>query len=230
MMKTYIFLVAILPFSLDASEKQTISDRVEFNENGQRVVIRTSQWPDNKGGSLNIEQKLMVGNDGALHYDYATQTADTQLYHRQLCAIQGMDPAWDGDATVSGDGAGWHCSNVIEHESGNLPEEPRSSSTPPRSIDFVIANAPRGTEEAGRNFLSSGSIRYQSSMAGSMQGSVSVDGRCSTRYSQNYGNPFTGSHTAMVSCIVHEPRSVSTRMEGCVPKQCGSDNGDISVR
>lgn len=63
-----------------------------------------------------------------------------------------------------------------------------------------------------------------------MQGSVRVDGRCTTYVSQHFANPFTGSHIAQVTRIVHEPRFVTTGMEGCVPKPCGNAAGTLSVR
>lgn len=230
-MNKYALLLATLPFSMQASEQQTTRDRVEFGNEGERIVVRTSQWPDFKKGLVDVEQRLWVDSDGILHYDYRKQSGVTQRYHRQFCAEDGMIPAWNGDATFSDNSAGWHCSNSMEQESrATIPIEDSATWTRPRSVDYVFSTAPSGTAQAGVNFRSSGSVRFESSQTGSIQASASVDGRCRTDFSQYYGSAFSGYHEASVTCIVYEPRFVSTRMEGCVPRQCGHANGTISVR
>jgi len=230
-MKFSIALLVLLPLHAHADGQQAPQDSVIFDASGQRIVLQTREWSDLDGGHVSVQQKLRVGEDGHLHYTFEEQSSATQAYHRALCAMDGLEPAVGGTAIFVGETTGWHCNSIIEHgQDEELPDRDRSTGLPSRAVDFVAANAPTGSAAAGTNFLSTGSIRFQSSQAGSMQGSVRVDGRCATYFSQYFANPFTGSHIAQVSCIVHEPRFVTTGMEGCVPKQCGNATGTISVR
>ncbi len=225
-----LLLIASIPFSSHADEQSTIDDRIEFDSLGQRVVIRTSPWAGLKGTTVNVEQKLYVNEDGNLHYNYHQQSTSTQLFHQTLCAEDGMLPAMGGETVFIGSTTGWHCSRVVEYDPDAPPLQTESSLNPVKSVDYVFTNAPSGSAAVGVNFYSTGSARFQSSQAGSLRGSVQVDGRCSTYFSQYYGTPFTGDHSARVVCIVHQPRFVSTGAEACVPKQCGRSTGTISVR
>lgn len=230
-MKFSIALLALLPLHAHADGQPPPQDSVTFDASGQRIVLQTREWSDFGGGHMAVQQKLRVGEDGNLHYTFEDQSSATQAYHRALCDVDGLEPAIGGTAIFVGEGTGWHCNSVIEHgQDEELPDGERSTDLPPRSVDFVVANAPTGSALAGTNFLSTGNVRFQSSQAGSMQGGVQVDGRCSTYFSKYFANPFTGSHIAQVSCIVHQPRFVTTGMEGCVPQQCGNATGTISVR
>lgn len=202
-----------------------------MNTSGERILIRTSEWPDFEGGLVAVEQRLLMNEDGNLTYQHSRQSKATQLYHEAFCLEKNARPA-GGEAVLKGSIAAWICELSDRDEAldpeATSPQHPQASTD--RSIDYVFANAPNGSASAGVNFHSTGTIRYSSSSSGSMQGSVSVDsGRCTTYFSQHYNSPFSGSHIATAICIVHEPRRISTKMEGCVPRLCGFDSGSVTI-
>jgi hypothetical protein len=232
MMKRISLMIAmVIPFSLYAKEQAIFQDRVELGAAGSRVVVRSALWPDAERGMVNIEQRFQVNADGNLRYDYDEQDERTKAYHRSYCAESGLDPFVDGEVTFTPEAAGWHCSKDELYEEGEeLSDVQRSVAGQDRSVDFVTARAPSGSTQVGVNFPAIGYITYQSSQAGSMQGSVHVDFRCRTYVSKHYSNPFSGNHEARVSCLAHDSRFLTTGMEGCVPRICGNDRGTISVR
>jgi len=232
MMKgTFLMIAMVIPFSLHAEEQEVFQDRVEFDVAGSRVVVRSALWPESKSGMVKVEQRFQVDADGNLRYEYDEQDERTKAYHRSYCAESGLDPFVGGEVTFTPEAAGWHCSNVELHEVGEQPSDAQSSVTgQDRSVDFVTARAPSGTTQIGVNFLAMGYVSYQSSQAGSMKVSVHVDQRCRTDVSRHYSTPFSGNHEARVNCIAHDSRFLTTGMEGCVPRLCGSDRGTISVR
>ncbi|MCW6029741.1 hypothetical protein K4043_17125 [Stenotrophomonas sp. SRS1] len=194
-------------------------------------MVRTTEWPDFEGGFVAVEQRLLMNEDGNPTYQYSRQSKATQLYHEAFCLEKNARPA-GGEAVLKGSLAAWICE--LGDEDKALDPEVATHQYPgalmDRSTDYVFANAPNGSARVGVNFHSTGTIRYSSSSSGSMRGSVSVDsGRCTTNFSQFYARPFSGSHVATAICIVHEPRRISTKMEGCVPRLCGSDNGSVAI-
>lgn len=99
-----------------------------------------------------------------------------------------------------------------------------------KSTDYVIAYAPNGQVTAGQNFVSYGTVRFNSSVGGNIQGSAQIDnGRCQTFYSEYYPPNTVGNHTARVLCFAHGPQTMNTLMEGCVPRACASDRGTITA-
>lgn len=223
-----------LAFPASASPPSSLQDRVEMNTHGEQTLIRSSEWPDFEGGIVVVEQRLLMNEEGNPTYQYSRQSKATQLYHEAFCLEKNARPA-GGEAVLKGSIAAWICASSDGDETldpkATSPQRPQASPAhPDRSSDYVFANAPNGSASAGVNFHSTGTIRYSSSSSGSMRGSVSVDsGRCTTDFSQYYGSPFNGNHIATVICIVHEPRRISTKMEGCVPRLCGADSGWITV-
>lgn len=179
---------------------------------------------------VDVEQKLQVNEVGDLEYDFHAQSEATKSFHRSYCAESGLDP-FDGEVTFTPEAGGWNCSSIKLHGEGEVGDEAGTSTFPhDRSIDYVTARAPSGNVQAGVNFFGIGYITFQSSQAGSLQGSVQVDNRCKTYYSQHIAAAFSGNHQAGVNCIAYEPRFLTTGMEGCTPRLCGSDRGTISVR
>ncbi|MEN5039220.1 hypothetical protein ABE424_03430 [Stenotrophomonas sp. TWI1149] len=228
MNKLAITLIIALPVS--AAPPTSQKDRVENTGEG-RTMVRTTEWPDFEGGFVAVEQRLLINEDGDPTYQYSRQSKATQLYHEAFCLEKNAQPA-GGEAVLKGSIAAWICE--LGDENKALDPEVATPQNPgtfmDRSTDYVFANAPNGSARVGVNFHSTGSIRYSSSISGSMRGSVSVDGgRCITNFSQFYASPFSGSHVATAICIVHEPRRVSTKMEGCVPRLCGSDSGSVTI-
>lgn len=82
------------------------------------TVLKTIEWPDFNGGTVEIEQRLVPSADGGLIYAYELQSNVTKLYHLALCEISGMQPS-SGQSTTYGDGAGWTC----ERQGGPAPDE-----------------------------------------------------------------------------------------------------------
>lgn len=225
-----LLLASIAPLSLHANEQATFHDKVEFDEAGSRVVLRTAQWPSLARGMVEVEQRLQVNEVGNLKYDYHTQSEATKEFHSSYCAEIGFDP-FDGEVSFTPEAGGWHCIKD-EVDPGAMPVEQAEapSAMHDRSVDFVTARAPTGSARVGVNFPATGYITYRSSQGGSMQGNVHVDHRCRFYVSKHYNGPFSGNQVAGVSCLAHEPRFLTTGMEGCIPRLCGSDRGTISVR
>jgi len=231
MMKSVSLMFAlVVPLSVHAKDQPKFQDRVEF-DGGSRVVVRSALWPDSRRNMVRIEQRFQVNADGNLRYEFEEQDERTKAYHRAYCAESGLDPFVDGEVTFTPEAAGWHCSKVELHDE----QSPHSGARAPtagqdRSVDYVTARAPSGSTQAGVNFPAVGYLTFQSSQAGSLQGSVHVDYRCKTYISRHYYVPFSGNHQAGVSCLAHDSRFLTTGMEGCIPRLCGSDRGTISVR
>lgn len=232
-MRTLILMMlATLPLLAHAGGELPTQDRVVF-EDGQRVVLRSSLWPDFEGGWIRTEQKLTVNPEGSWVYRYDTQLPETQKYHQLYCSQFGaqFQPMTKGESHLSDGSAGWACVDEMEFPSGdeNAPHNPRSSASP-AAIDYVYATAPSGTAQVGVNFFSYGSARYESSQSGSRSATVHVDnGRCRNFVSDYFSSPFIGDIRLGVSCIVQQPRLVSTGMDVCIPKLCGPASGTISV-
>jgi len=224
-------IALIISFPVSAAPPTSQQDRIEVNTSGESTMVRTTQWPDFEGGFVAVEQRLLMNEDGNPTYQYSRQSKATQLYHEAFCLEKNARPA-GGEAELKGSIAAWICE--LSDEDKALDAEVAAPQYPgplmDRSTDYVFANAPNGSARVGVNFHSTGTIRYSSSSSGSMRGSVSVDsGRCKTNFSQFYAQPFSGSHVATAICIVHQPRRISTNMEGCVPRLCGFDNGSVII-
>lgn len=126
-----LLIVAAMPLPAYSSEhQQKMHDRIVF-EGAERVVFRTSEWPNFEGNAIPVEQKLTVNPDGDLRYDYHAQSPETQAYHRALCAEQGLDAATEGESIFSTDSAGWNCIHVIEYLPGTAPPQLRLLPRPP---------------------------------------------------------------------------------------------------
>lgn len=115
-------LLTVSPHS-SVVHAQEPHDRIEFAADGQRIVLRTSYWPDHTGGTVPVEQRLQVTADGHLRYDFHEQGAETQAYHEALCAESGMEPTRDGEGFIVGNSAGWGCHSVHEYD----PDAPAPS-------------------------------------------------------------------------------------------------------
>jgi len=225
-----LMIALVAPLSLHATDQPKFQDRVEFDATGGRVIVRSALWPDSKRSMVRIEQRYQVNADGNLRYEFEEQDETTKAYHRAYCAESGLDPFDGGEVIFTPEAAGWNCSKVELHEEGSLSGARPSVAGQDRSVDYVTARAPSGSAQVGINFPAVGSITFQSSQAGSLQGSVHVDHRCKIYISRHYYAPFSGNHQAGVSCIAHDSRFLTTGMEGCIPRLCGSDRGTISVR
>lgn len=225
-----LLFASVVPLSLHAGEQAAFRDKVEFNATGERVVVRAADWPSVARGMVEVEQRLQVNQEGNLRYDYEAQSERTKAFHRSYCAEIDMDP-FDGEVSFTPEASGWHCMKEDLH-----PDEDHAFRTVDpagaqgRSADFVTARAPSGSVRVGVNFPAAGSLTYRSSQAGALRGSVHVDHRCRFDVTKHYARPFSGTQAAGVSCIAHESRFLTTGMEGCIPRLCGSDRGTISVR
>lgn len=125
----FALLLTVSPFS-SAAHAQEPHDRIEFTADGHRIVVRTSYWPDHRGGTVPVEQRLQVNANGHLRYDFHAQRAETQAYHEALCAESGMEPMRDGEAFMGGSSAGWGCYSVEEYD----PDAP----IPSFDVDAVV--------------------------------------------------------------------------------------------
>jgi hypothetical protein len=127
-------------------------------------IVRTAEWPDFMGGAVIVEQSLIRNSKGQYVYRYDDQSAATKQYHEASCSDIGMNPAKGESITVGPGSAAWHCSSI---ESNNVIDE--------KSTDYVIAYAPNGQVSAGQNFVSYGTVRFNSSVSGNIQGSAQID-------------------------------------------------------
>ncbi|MFG3448805.1 MULTISPECIES: hypothetical protein [unclassified Stenotrophomonas] len=214
-----------------ATNNQGYSDHVEFDRAGFPVTVRTSEAPDLKGGKMRIEQRLDAIDAESFVYDYHSQSAETKKYHREFCAERGMEPAMDGDSVLSNAVSGWVCRKDMtvpsgqEHEAGST-----SSLESSKAVDYVVVRAPSGTVRVGDNFYAEGQARAQSSRAGALNTTVVVDNRCRHNRVEHHGGPFSTQFFIGVNCIIDQARSVPTRMEACIPDQCGQASGSVTAR
>lgn len=232
-MRTFIILLmTAIPLLASAENESTSQDRVVF-EHGRRVILRTSAWPDFDGGLIRVEQKLSINADGNPTYHYNAQDPETQRYHRLYCdhAGQGFRPMSDGESIFYGGSTGWACSGDLNASPRDTPAQVNPLSAMfPAAADYVYATAPSGSASVGANFYSQGYARYESSLAGAINTVVHVDsGRCRHSASTYHSGPFSGNITLGVNCIVQQPRFVSTGLETCIPKLCGSASGTFSI-
>ncbi|HEL4298249.1 hypothetical protein [Stenotrophomonas maltophilia] len=213
--------VAILMFIVSASAQAADgvpADKQAADEaKAPARIVRSAEWPDFIGGTVSVEQSLTRNSKGQYVYRYDDQSEATKQYHEASCADIGMNPAKGESITVGAGSAAWHCSSI---ESSNVSDA--------KSTDYVIAYAPNGQVSAGQNFVSYGTVRFNSSVSGNIQGSAQIDnGRCQTFYSEHYPPNTVGNHTARVLCFAHSAQTMNTLMEGCVPRACASDRGSI---
>lgn len=182
-------------------------------------IVRSAEWPDSIGGTVSVEQSLTRNSKGQYVYRYDDQSEATKRYHEASCTDIGMNPAKGESITVGPGSAAWHCSSIESNGASDA-----------KSTDYVFAYAPNGQVSAGQNFVSYGTVRFNSSVSGNIQGSAQIDnGRCQTFYSEYYPPNTVGNHTARVLCFAHTPQTMNTLMEGCVPRACASDRGSISA-
>lgn len=213
----YACLVA-LQGHVSAEEHPLSGDRIEQDPGGISYVVRSTEWSDFDGGTVRVEQRLSADGSGRLIYRYDEQTEATKLYHQAFCDSMDMVPSL-GEGSVDGQGAGWGCSSAATDALGTFGH-------PPGSADWVTATAPDGRVPVGVSYHSSGQMRMESSVGGRRQATIGVDnGRCSFTDIKHYGAPFRESSAIAVTCIVNEPRFVSTSMDVCLPTLCGSDRG-----
>lgn len=199
-----------------AADSPLSTDRMVRAVDGSTHIVRASDWTDFNGRTVSVEQRLTLDQSGHLIYRYDAQTTATQLYHQAFCESMNMTPS-RGDGIVRGPATGWACTGTDD------PEEPPAGA---RSADWVIAAAPTGRVPVGTTYTSTSLMRMESSVGGQRSGVIGVDnGRCSYTDITHYGGPFRDSTGLAVACVVHEPRSVSTSMDVCIPKQCHNDRG-----
>ncbi|HFF3761316.1 hypothetical protein [Stenotrophomonas forensis] len=213
--------VAILMFIVSASAQAAdgvpADKQAADKAKAPARIVRSAEWPDFIGGTVSVEQSLTRNSKGQYVYRYDDQSEATKQYHEASCADIGMNPAKGESITVGAGSAAWHCSSI---ESSNVSDA--------KSTDYVIAYAPNGQVSAGQNFVSYGTVRFNSSVSGNIQGSAQIDnGRCQTFYSEHYPPNTVGNHTARVLCFAHSAQTMNTLMEGCVPRACASDRGSI---
>lgn len=141
----FVLFLTTLPFS-SALHAQEPHDSIEFTADGHRIVIRTSCWPDQNGGTVPVQQRLQVTADGYLRYDFHDQRAETRAYHEALCATSGMEPMRDGEALMVGNSSGWGCHRSHEYmPDAPLPELDGSAGVVPLA-DCFIRDAPGRTK------------------------------------------------------------------------------------
>lgn len=229
-MKSLTCLLLVTSFAAGATEEKSYSDRIDVDSAGNRIVVRSSAMPDARGGTRYVEQRLDQVDATTYVYDPSIQTEATQKYHEEFCAQHGMKPSLDGESIISGAVSGWGC-----HLPRNENEQIDEGSTVidgvvGKSSDYVFTTAPSGSVPVG-NFLAYGRAQARSSVAGPLSATVSADnGRCQYHQTWHYGGAFTDDRHVWVNCTSETPRFISTRMEACVPRQCGHATGTISVR
>lgn len=162
--------VAILMFIVSASAQAgdgtPATGQTSDEAKGPSRIVRTAEWPDFIGGTVSVEQSLIRNSKGQYVYRYDDQSEATKQYHEASCTDIGMNPAKGESITVGPGSAAWHCSNI---ESNSVGET--------KSTDYVIAYAPNGQVSAGQNFVSYGTVRFNSSVGGNIQGSAQIDNR-----------------------------------------------------
>lgn len=213
--------IAILTFivsaSVQAGDGTPADGQIADEAKTPSRIVRSAEWPDFIGGTISVEQSLNRNSKGQYVYRYDDQTEATKQYHEASCADIGMNPAKGESITVGPGSAAWHCSSIESNSASDA-----------KSTDYVIAYAPNGQVSAGQNFISYGTVRFNSSVSGNIQGSAQIDnGRCHTFYNEYYPPNTVGSHTARVLCFAHAPQTMNTLMEGCVPRACASNRGSI---
>ncbi|MFI8730873.1 hypothetical protein ACIGII_02095 [Stenotrophomonas sp. NPDC077420] len=232
-MKLLPYLLLTSSFAVSASEVTSYRDRTELDSLGNRLVVRTSSMVSPSGDVAYVEQRLDQIDETTYVYDHNAQTEATKKFHEEFCAQRGLLPSIDGESILSGPDAisGWSChlskDQLGERSDLMVPDHFRGD----RSSDYVIARAPSGSAAAGANFQLYGTIQAKSSQAGPLSSSVSgYNERC--RFSQvwNYGGEFSTFREISVNCIVHQPQFISTRIEACIPRQCGQATGTFSIR
>jgi hypothetical protein len=218
-MKALAFLCLVaLQGHASAEEHPLSEDRIEQNPGGISYVIRGTEWSDFDGGTVRVEQRLSSDGPGRLIYRYDDQTEATKLYHQAFCDAMDMVPSL-GEGVMEGPSAGWGCISTN-------PDALDTFGRPPKSADWVTATAPNGRVPVGVSYHSSGQMRMESSVGGRRQATIGVDnGRCTFTDIKHYAAPFRESSAIAVTCIVNEPRFVSTSMDVCIPTLCGSDRG-----
>lgn len=213
--------IAILTFIVSASvharDGTPADGQIADEAKTPSRIVRSAEWPDFIGGTISVEQSLTRNSKGQYVYRYDDQTEATKQYHEASCADIGMNPAKGESITVGPGSTAWHCSSIESNSASDA-----------KSTDYVIAYAPNGQVSAGQNFISYGTVRFNSSVSGNIQGSAQIDnGRCHTFYNEYYPPNTVGSHTARVLCFAHVPQTMNTLMEGCVPRACASNRGSI---
>lgn len=229
-MKSLAYFLIATSFVAAASEEQPYSDRIEVDSSGNRIVVRSSSVPDPNGGTRKVEQRLDQVDETTYIYDPSIQTEATTKYHEEFCAQHGLEPSLDGESVISGAVSGWGCQRPrAQRESHDETSGPQSGASE-KSTDYVFAIAPSGSFPVG-NLLVHGRARATSSVAGALSATASADnGRCSFSQTWNYGGAFNDDRQVWVNCYVGQPRFINSRMEACVPRQCGHATGTISVR
>lgn len=214
-----------------ATTNQSYSDRVELDQAGFPVTIRTSEAPDLKGGKMRIEQRLDAINAESFVYDYHSQSAETQEYHRAFCAERGMEPATDGESVLSNAVSGWVCRKDMTDPSHQMHEADSTSGiASPKTVDYVVVRAPSGSVRVGDNFYAEGQGSAQSSRAGALNTTVVVDNRCRHNRVEHHGGPFSTQFFIGVNCIIDPARTVPTRMEACIPDRCEQASSSVTAR
>lgn len=228
MKKLSIVLLLSASFPMHAFNDGIIEERIEYDRDGSPVVVRTSEESDSRGGSKLVEQRIRpLGND-TFSYEFDEQSEATKAYHRSLCAASDMEPSQGGESTFSGIAA-WGCHRSLM-EGEQLQGVPLSNTRATSPGDFIRANAPSGTVQRGKEFTAVGYLQFQSSEAGVLSGTVSVDSRCSSHFLSHYPEPFAGEYYAEVACTVHEAGTVHTALDACTPRQCAADAGVMSAQ
>ncbi|WP_146187064.1 hypothetical protein [Stenotrophomonas sp. HMWF023] len=223
-------LCALVAASLStavAANQAPYQDRPMASADGKRWIERTAQLSDFNGGLVAIRIRFFQDGKGGLVYRFDDQIEATKLYHQAACEVTHAK-ARRGETVVSGEAvAGWSC----ESEATTPASVDPSAELPgPMAGYYVYALAPSGSAPLGVNFNSVGTARYQSSIAGQSNATLSIDnGRCMTSATDHYAGPFTGTYTLQVVCIGERRGLIDTAMSACIPQLCSTNNGAIDV-
>jgi hypothetical protein len=210
-MSLLLALLLSTPVELTRHDDGIYHDRIEYDTNGLAVTVRTSEDTAAYGEPHRVEQRIRHLGNRSYSYDFNEQSAATQAYHRALCEPSGLEPAVGGESTFTGISA-WGCNRT----------EVLTDAT-------LTAHAPTGTARAGMEFVAQGKLRYQTSAATFVSGTVQA-GSCTSHFLQYVPGPASSEYLASVKCTIHEPGPITTQLDACIEDgPCVADLNVMSV-
>lgn len=211
-MSLLLALLLSTPVELTPHEDGIYHDRIEYDANGLAVTVRTSEDTGAHGEPHRVEQRIRHLGNRSYSYDFDEQSEATQAYHRALCARLGSEPSQGGRNAFTASAA-WSCTRVTFHTDATL-----------------TAQAPTGTARAGVESVAQGKLRYQTTAAALVSGTVQA-GSCTSHFLQYVPGPASSEYLASVKCTIHEPGPITTQLDACIDDgPCAADLNVMSVR
>lgn len=197
-----------------------LHEHLDVRPDGSRVLVQQRNMATDTGQPRLIEYHLTVESNGDRVYRYAEQGEEMKRFHEASCAKEHSRVS-DWDMIINGGGAGWGCIR---------DEHPSASDRSDRSTDYILHDPPRGRVPVGSPFQATGIVQYRSSVGGSIQVTIAVDGsRCVNTTRGLFTVPFSGSYTAKVDCIINQPSTVKSLLHTCIPRACNRSDSSMTA-